>query len=103
MGLRVGLDVGIASVGWCVIDPDAQRVVGAGARIFQRAENPKTGASLALPRRMARSARRRLRRRRVRMQHLRELFVSSGLLSREDLESTFVLSPEDKNPVPTPC
>jgi CRISPR-associated endonuclease Csn1 len=98
VGLRVGLDIGIASVGWCVIDPDAEQIVGVGVRIFQRAENPKTGASLALPRRMARSARRRLHRRRIRMQRLRELYVSTGLLSPDAIESTFVLTPNDKTP-----
>lgn len=98
MGLRVGLDIGIASVGWCVIDPEAEQLLGAGVRTFPRAENPKTGASLALPRRMARSARRRLRRRRIRMQRLREMFVSTGMLSPDDLESAFVLGPDDKTP-----
>lgn len=98
MGLRVGLDVGIASVGWCVLDTDAERILGAGVRVFQAAENPKTGASLAKPRRQARSVRRRLRRRRIRMQHLRDLIVSSGMLTEWDLADAFVPAPGEATP-----
>ncbi len=98
MGLRVGLDVGITSVGWCVIDPDAERIVGAGVRIFQAAEIPKTGASLAGPRREARSVRRRLRRRHARMEQFRDLVISNGLLSPQEFASTFQLGANDKSP-----
>ncbi len=98
MGLRVGLDVGIASVGWAVIDTDAEEILGAGVRIFQAAENPKTGASLAEPRRQARSIRRRLRRRRIRMQHLRDLIRSSGMLTEEELAVAFVPASADQTP-----
>ena len=48
-------------------------------------EQPKTGASLALPRREARSMRRRLRRRRHRMERMRNLFINDGLLTEEQL------------------
>ena len=41
-----------------------QGLIRCGSRIFDKAEQPKTGDSLAAPRREARSARRRLRRRR---------------------------------------
>ncbi len=98
MGVKVGLDIGIASVGWCVLDPDAERILGAGVRIFQAAENPKTGASLAAPRREARSIRRRLRRRRIRVQQFRDLVVSSGMLTAERLGAAFDLSPGDPSP-----
>lgn len=98
MGLRVGLDVGIASVGWCVLDPDAEKIVAAGVRTFTRAENPKTGASLAEPRRLARSARRRLRRRRIRMEQLRQLLLADEVVTPEELEAAFILSPDDETP-----
>lgn len=103
MGLRVGLDIGIASVGWCVLDPEAEEIVAAGVRTFTRAENPKTGASLAEPRRLARSARRRLRRRRVRMSQLRELLLSLGVLTAEELENAFIVSANDKTPYDLRC
>ncbi len=58
-------DVGISSVGYSVLERDHQgdplRIVTAGSRIFDCAEDSKTGASLALPRREARSSRRRIR------------------------------------------
>jgi CRISPR-associated endonuclease Csn1 len=98
MGLHVGLDIGIASVGWCAVDTEAHEIVGIGVRVFEKAEDPKTGASLALPRRMARGARRRLRRRRARMQQLRDLMLASGMLSAEQLASLFVAKPGDPTP-----
>ena len=67
MNYRIGLDLGIASVGWAVLEDDymgkPKRIVKLGARIFDSAENPKDGSSLALNRREARETRRRLRRR----------------------------------------
>lgn len=98
MGLRVGLDVGIASVGWAVLDTEAEEIMGAGVRVFPAAENPKTGASLAAPRREARAIRRRLRRRRARMQEFRDLVVSSGILPAEELTSAFAVGPHDETP-----
>ena len=62
----IGLDIGITSVGWATVALDQEDqpfgIIGMGARIFDAAEQPKTGASLAAPRREARSMRRRLRR-----------------------------------------
>lgn len=98
MGLHVGLDIGIASVGWCVIDTDEKHIVGIGVRTFPRAENPKNGASLALPRRLARSSRRRLRRRRDRMSAFRDLVVQTGVLTHEELETAFMPTGPAKTP-----
>lgn len=50
-------DIGVASIGWAVIEDNALKDMG--VRIFTKAENPKTGESLALPRRAARGVRRR--------------------------------------------
>src|SRR5690606_20713553 len=55
-------------------------------RIFDKAENPKNGSSLAEPRRMARLARRRLRRRRKRLDNILALFERFGLISRKEWE-----------------
>ena len=75
MRYTLGLDIGISSVGWAVLrnTPDGEpfKIEDLGARVFERAEQPKTGASLALPRREARGARRRLRRRNRRVRHRR--------------------------------
>ena len=89
----IGLDIGIASVGWAVVALDHEErpcaIIDLGTRIFTAAENPKTGASLAAPRREKRSMRRRLRRQRHRNERIRALIVSSGLLREDELASLF--------------
>ena len=67
MKYSLGLDIGTASIGWAVVNLDKNRIEDLGVRIFERPEHPKSGESLAKPRRVARSARRRLRRRRQRL------------------------------------
>jgi CRISPR-associated endonuclease Csn1 len=59
-GYTLGLDIGIASVGWCVLGES--RIIDLGVRAFDRAETPD-GESLNTARRTARLLRRRLRRR----------------------------------------
>lgn len=81
----LGLDIGITSVGWAVLNMDDQRIEKLGVRIFTAAEQPKTGESLALPRRTARGTRRRLRRRAGRMRNMKKLFVKYGLATIADL------------------
>ena len=89
MNYILGLDIGIASVGWAAVALDANdepyKILDLNSRIFEAAEQPKTGASLAAPRREARGSRRRTRRRRHRMERLRHLFVREGLLSAEEI------------------
>ncbi len=93
MNYILGLDIGIASVGWAAIALDANdepyKILDLNSRIFEAAEQPKTGASLAAPRREARSARRRTRRRRHRMERLRHLFAREGLASAEQMAALF--------------
>ena len=89
----IGLDIGITSVGWATIALDENEkpcgIIGMGSRIFDAAEQPKTGESLAAPRRAARSARRRLRRHRHRNERIRNLLVSRGTVTKEELETLF--------------
>ena len=75
----LGLDIGIASVGWAVIDNEGKKIIKSGVRCFNRAENPKTGESLALPRRLKRSVRRIIRRRHQRLCRIVKLLRESGL------------------------
>ena len=86
----LGLDIGIASVGWAVLRNDLQgepmKVENLGVRIFERAEHPKDGSSLAAPRREARGSRRVLRRRRHRKERIKHLIVTSGLMERETMD-----------------
>jgi CRISPR-associated endonuclease Csn1 len=89
----LGLDIGITSVGWAVIQNDIHgepiKIERLGVRIFDGAEQPKTGASLALPRRQARGARRIVRRRRHRKERIKKLICDSGILSSEEIELLF--------------
>ena len=77
MRYRIGLDLGISSVGWSVIEHDnndnPRRIIDLGVRVFDPAENPKDGSSLAVDRRLARGLRRRLRRRNNRIRKVKEL------------------------------
>jgi len=63
MRYRLGLDIGVTSIGWCMVrlnthdEPIA--VIRAGVRIFPDGRNPKDGSSLAVTRRQARQMRRR--------------------------------------------
>ena len=83
----IGLDIGVASVGWAVVGLNGTgEPVGLhrlGVRIFDKAEQPKTGESLAAPRRMARGMRRRLRRKALRRADVYALLERSGLSTRE--------------------
>ena len=76
--LTIGLDIGIASVGWAVLSPE--RIVALGVRAFDKAETAKEGESLNLVRRTARLMRRRLRRRAWRLIKLARLMKSAGLI-----------------------
>ncbi len=89
MKYNIGLDIGISSVGWAVINVDKERIEDLGSRMFDAAENPKNGSSLATPRREARSMRRRLRRRRYRVSRVRKFMIQSGLLSEVEADQLF--------------
>lgn len=84
----LGLDLGIASVGWAAVWVDAEEhpvgLLDVGVRTFERAEVPKTGDSLAKARREARSMRRLIRRRAYRLLRLRRLLKHESVLQAED-------------------
>ena len=97
----LGLDLGIASVGWAVVEIDQNelpiRLIDLGVRTFERAEVPKTGDSLALARRLARSSRRLVRRRAVRLLKAKRLLKQEGILQADDFHSSH-LKPLPNNP-----
>ncbi|MCL2309684.1 MAG: type II CRISPR RNA-guided endonuclease Cas9, partial [Proteobacteria bacterium] len=76
--LTFGFDIGIASVGWCVLGE--QHIVDLGVRCFDKAETAKEGESLNLARRTARLMRRRLRRRAWRLVKLVRLLKREGVI-----------------------
>lgn len=78
----LGFDIGVASIGWALVEDSVLK--DCGVRIFTKAENPKDGSSLALPRREARSVRRRLARRKARLNELKRLVVAEFGLNLED-------------------
>ena len=82
----LGLDIGTSSIGWAVLDLDKERIHDLGVRIFERPEDPQNGDSLAKPRRDARSARRRLKRRRQRLNHLKQFFIDQNILTKYRVE-----------------
>lgn len=97
MAYGIGLDIGIASVGWAVVDLDYDEnpmgIIRMGSRIFDAAVNRNAKnaqeASLALPRREARSARRRLRRHRHRLERIKNLFIQEKLIDENGLNNLF--------------
>lgn len=98
---RLGLDVGIKSVGWCVLECDENgepiQINALNSRIFDAAEQPKTGASLAEPRRNARGLRRRIRRKSFRLERIRKLFSENGIELFETQDDLIGLKDEYKN------
>lgn len=76
--LTLGLDIGIASVGWAVLNES--RIVDIGVRCFDKAETAKEGESLNLVRRQARLLRRRLYRRSWRLTKLGRFLKQQGLI-----------------------
>lgn len=99
----LGFDIGVASIGWALVEDSVLKECG--VRIFTKAENPKDSSSLALPRREARSARRRLARRKARLNELKRLVAAEFGLNLEDflanageLPRAYGTSSETKSP-----
>ncbi|MDA3055773.1 MULTISPECIES: type II CRISPR RNA-guided endonuclease Cas9 [unclassified Campylobacter] len=106
---KIGFDIGISSIGWAVVDTgesdDKFDIIDCGVRIFEKAENPKDGSSLALPRREARSARRRLARRKARLNAVKRLLCkefdikfNDFIMQGENLPKIFATDKNTLNP-----
>ena len=82
----LGLDIGISSVGWGMLELDENnnpfKIINTGVRIFTPGEVPKTGASKALERREKRGARRIIQRREYRLDRVRLLLSNYGFLAK---------------------
>lgn len=79
-------DIGIASIGWAVVEDSELKDLG--VRIFTKAETPDKGESLALPRRNARGVRKRLARRKGRLNTIKQLLCKELKLELQDYLST---------------
>ncbi|WP_026943034.1 type II CRISPR RNA-guided endonuclease Cas9 [Helicobacter rodentium] len=78
----LGFDIGVTSIGWAFVE--GEELKDCGVRIFTKAENPKNGDSLAAPRREARSTRRRLARRKARLNTIKRLLCEEFGLNLSD-------------------
>lgn len=81
----LGLDIGVTSIGWSVIDLDQKRLKEMGVHLFEEAKS----ASEA---RTNRCARRTLRRRKWRKEQMRKAFVNFGILTEDELNLPGFLS-----------
>lgn len=88
----LGIDIGIASIGWAVVEGEMENgklelknIVKSGVRIFKTAENPKDGKSLALPRREARGSRRRNARKRGRILQVKHYLAKTLKIPLEEM------------------
>lgn len=74
----LGLDLGIASIGWCLYEDDKlgnpRKIMDIGSFVFDQIEDQKTGKTKNIARREKRSMRRQRRRRVRRLEDGRALF-----------------------------
>lgn len=78
---RLGLDIGIASVGWAIVSED-EYIIDAGVRLF-----PEGGSSVtSAERRVKRASRRLLRRRHHRIERLRKLLFENKIIETLDYD-----------------
>lgn len=102
---RLALDLGTNSIGWCIYradrvaearaDTERWQITGIqrmGVRIFSDGRDPKSLASLAADRRLARQQRRRRDRALKRKQRLIELLIRHGLLPQDPVERRALVS-----------
>lgn len=94
MYYSIGLDVGIASVGYAIMllnDKDEPfKIYRLGSRVFDAAENLKDGSPLAESRRISRGMRRRLRRKKFRKERIKLLLQNNGVMSVSEIDSIYL-------------
>ena len=88
--MRLGLDIDTNSIGWWLYRTDSKgRIVGhvdGGVRLFGDGRNPKSGQSLAVARREARSGRKRRDRYLQRRADLMKAMAKAGLMLKSESE-----------------
>ncbi len=89
MEYKLGLDIGVASVGWGIINLDGD-IIDAGVRLFE--EGNKKGN---VERRNKRSSRRLLRRRKHRVERMKKSLLESGYIGDKNFEYNY---PKDTTP-----
>lgn len=92
MRYRLALDLGTNSIGWALVELDAQeppqpfRLIRLGSRIFSDGRNPKDGSSLAVERRGPRQMRRRRDRYLKRRDRFMQALIDCGLMPKDEAE-----------------
>ena len=84
----IGLDVGIGSVGWAVVNTDKLRIEDAGVRLFDSGER-QGKETLCQQRRGFRSTRRVIRRRAHRVSRLKAHFQVIGLITINEIDEYY--------------
>ncbi|VAW39113.1 CRISPR-associated endonuclease Cas9, partial [hydrothermal vent metagenome] len=92
----LGLDLGTASIGWALIEHNAVkepvRLIGCGSRIFPEVVEAKTRTPKNHARRDHRSARKVIRRRRMRRDKLQNILIQKDMLPKDKEERTKLLT-----------
>src|SRR5690606_4629914 len=87
-GYRLGVDIGVNSLGWCMFRLDGEGrpsgILDLGVRIFTDGRDPQKGTSLAGDRRVARSMRRRRDRYLLRRDDLMKALIRHGLMPADE-------------------
>lgn len=78
--LILGIDMGIADIGICLMDELNHEIVLMATHLFDCPRNPKDQTSLASTRRQARSQRRNIARRAARKKHIRTILMAHGVI-----------------------
>ncbi len=95
----LGLDIGISSVGWGLLELDENnnpyKIIDVGSRIFTPGEVEKTGDSRAKERREKRGARRVSRRREFRLDRVRNLLYENGYIEGKTSSNIVSLKNEE--------
>lgn len=101
MSYLIGLDIGITSIGYTVLQTDSKgspyKILLMNTVIYPVAEDPKKGYSLAEPTRQKRSARRNIRRTSFRKWRIQRLFIRFNLLSKSELNAFLMQDYPHKN------
>ena len=90
MNYIIGIDVGIGSVGWAIINLDKRRIEDCGVRIFETGENVQKRESICQERRTARGIRRLVRRKSHRKSRLKKHLELIGLTTENKINEYFI-------------
>ncbi|WP_322154967.1 type II CRISPR RNA-guided endonuclease Cas9 [Paratractidigestivibacter sp.] len=96
--LVLGMDPGIASCGFCLLDMTDHKILEMGSHLFDAPQEPKTKVSLATTRRNARSVRKNNLRTKARLKHCLELLQGSGL-APTDADKTWFQTVKGDKPI----